>query len=153
MRRTELLQEIRMMRFEEACGAWTQGRLTQEETACLLGVHELTFRRHIDRYEEAGLDALPGRPPPTSGSPAGTGTSSSPSTMPLPSIIRWPSLRKRGPIPASRACMRSSPTRACLPASIPTAPAITGTPPRPGARSTNIISPSLAEPCSSSASK
>jgi len=58
MRRTERLQEIRKMRFEEAYGAWTEGRLTQEEAAQLLGVHERTFRRYIDRYQEAGLDGL-----------------------------------------------------------------------------------------------
>ena len=58
MKRTELLQEIRMMRFEEAYEGWQQHRLTQEEAACLLGVCERTFRRHIDRYEEAGLEGL-----------------------------------------------------------------------------------------------
>ena len=31
MRRTELLQEIRKMRFEEAYGDWTEGRLSQGE--------------------------------------------------------------------------------------------------------------------------
>ena len=30
MRRTEILQEIRKMRFEEAYDVWTEGRLTQE---------------------------------------------------------------------------------------------------------------------------
>ncbi len=58
MRRTELLQEIRKMRFEEIYSAWTERRLTQEEAAQLLGVHERTFRRYINRYEEAGLDGL-----------------------------------------------------------------------------------------------
>jgi len=58
MRRTELLQEIRKMRFEEAYSAWTEKRLTQEEAARLLGVCERTFRRYIDRYEEEGLDGL-----------------------------------------------------------------------------------------------
>ncbi len=38
MRRTELLQEIRKMRFEEAYGGWETGRLTQAEAASLLGV-------------------------------------------------------------------------------------------------------------------
>jgi len=38
MRRTELLQEIRTMRFEEAYGVWTEGRLRQEEAARILGV-------------------------------------------------------------------------------------------------------------------
>lgn len=58
MRRTELLQEIRKMRFEEAYGGWQARRLTQEEAARLLGVCERTFRRYIDRYEEAGLEGL-----------------------------------------------------------------------------------------------
>ena len=46
------------MRFEEAYGAWTERRLTQEEAASLLGVCARTFRRYIDRYEEEGLDGL-----------------------------------------------------------------------------------------------
>jgi transposase len=46
------------MRFEEAYGAWTEGRLSQEEAASLLGVCARTFRRYIDRYEEEGLDGL-----------------------------------------------------------------------------------------------
>ena len=29
MRRTEVLQEIRQMRFEESYGGWTEGRLSQ----------------------------------------------------------------------------------------------------------------------------
>ncbi|MFI4894012.1 MAG: helix-turn-helix domain-containing protein, partial [Phycisphaerales bacterium JB058] len=53
-----MLQEIRMMRFEEAYTSRQDKRLTQEEAAQLLGVCERTFRRHIDRYEEAGLDGL-----------------------------------------------------------------------------------------------
>lgn len=58
MKRTKVLQEIRKMRFEEAYGAWTERRLTQEEAASLLGVCERTFRRYIDRYEERGIDGL-----------------------------------------------------------------------------------------------
>ncbi len=58
MRRTELLQEIRKMRFEEAYGGWEGGRLTQAEAALLLGVGERTFRRYVVRYEEGGLEAL-----------------------------------------------------------------------------------------------
>jgi hypothetical protein len=45
MRRTQLLQEVRKMRFEEAYEGWQSGRLTQEEAARLLGVCERTFRR------------------------------------------------------------------------------------------------------------
>jgi transposase len=55
MNRTKLLQEIRTMRFEEAYGGWSEGRLRQEEAARLLGVCERTFRRYVDRYEEEGL--------------------------------------------------------------------------------------------------
>ena len=58
MKRTELLQEIRKMRFEEAYGSWQKGKLSQEEAALLLGVCERTFRRQINRYEEAGLEGL-----------------------------------------------------------------------------------------------
>ena len=58
MRRTEWLQETRMLRFEDALYAWTERRLTQEEAAQLLGVCERTFRRYVDRYEESGLDGL-----------------------------------------------------------------------------------------------
>lgn len=61
MRRTQLLQEIRKMRFEEAYAGWQDGRLRQEEAARLLGVCERTFRRYIDRYEEAGLAGLADR--------------------------------------------------------------------------------------------
>ena len=37
MRRTELLQEVRKRRFEEACGGWQERRLIQEEAARRLG--------------------------------------------------------------------------------------------------------------------
>lgn len=58
MRRTQLLQEVRKMRFEEAYEGWQSGRLTQEEAARLLGVCDRTFRRYIARYEEEGLEGL-----------------------------------------------------------------------------------------------
>ncbi|MEO0249149.1 MAG: helix-turn-helix domain-containing protein, partial [candidate division WOR-3 bacterium] len=61
MRRTELLREVRKMRFEEAYGGWQQGRLTQGEAARLLGVCERSFRRYICRYEEEGLEGLADR--------------------------------------------------------------------------------------------
>ena len=54
MTRTQVLQEIRRMRFEEAYGGWQERRLTQEEAARLLGVCERTFRRYVDE----GLDGL-----------------------------------------------------------------------------------------------
>lgn len=58
MKRTELLQEIRKMRFEEAYTGWNAGKLTQEEAARILGVCDRTFRRHIHQYEENGQDGL-----------------------------------------------------------------------------------------------
>ena len=58
MRRTQVLQEIRMMRFEEAYSSWQQRSLTQEEAAMILGVSERTFRRYICRYEDGGLEGL-----------------------------------------------------------------------------------------------
>jgi transposase len=58
MRRTELLQEILKMKFEEAYEGWTQRRLTQEEAARLLCVTDRTFRRYLCAYEKDGLDAL-----------------------------------------------------------------------------------------------
>ena len=42
MKRTEWLQETRMLRFEEAPEAWTESRLTQEEAARLLYREALT---------------------------------------------------------------------------------------------------------------
>ena len=58
MGRTNWLQGTRKMRFEEAYGGWQADRLTQEEAARLLGVCERTFRRYIDRFEEAGVEGL-----------------------------------------------------------------------------------------------
>jgi transposase len=46
------------MRWEEAYEGWQVKRLSQEDAARLLGVCDRTFRRYIDRYEEAGLDGL-----------------------------------------------------------------------------------------------
>jgi len=58
IKRTVLLQEILQMRFEEAYEGWQKGSLTQAEAARLLGVHERTFRRYKDDYEEYGMDGL-----------------------------------------------------------------------------------------------
>ena len=61
MKPTKVLQEIRKMRFEEAYEEWNAGRLTQADAARILGVCERSFRRHMWRYEECGLErqALP----------------------------------------------------------------------------------------------
>ena len=73
MRRTEVLQEIRKMRFEEAYEGWNAGRLTQAEAAQLLGMCERSFRRYLARYEAEGLEGLD-RPAAGAGlQPAGAG--------------------------------------------------------------------------------
>ena len=58
MKRTEVLQEVRKMRFTETYEGWQKGSLTQEEAASLLGVCDRTFRRYLVRYEEDGLEGL-----------------------------------------------------------------------------------------------
>lgn len=58
MRRTEMLQEIRRMRFSEVYSRCTLRRLTQEEAAEILGLSERTFRRYKARYEEEGEAGL-----------------------------------------------------------------------------------------------
>ena len=58
MKKTELLQEVRKMRFEEAYEGWQKGRLTQEEAAKLLGICDRTYRRYLVRYEEQGMEGL-----------------------------------------------------------------------------------------------
>ena len=58
MKKTELLQEVRKMRFEEAYKGWEKGRLTQTEAAMLLGVCDRTFRRYLLRYEDKGMEGL-----------------------------------------------------------------------------------------------
>ncbi len=40
MQKIKVLQEIRIMRFEELYGQWTEDKLTQEEAARILGVSE-----------------------------------------------------------------------------------------------------------------
>lgn len=57
MRLSELLQEVRMTRFEEMYGSY-QGGMSQEDAALALGVCARTFRRYIEEYEEYGLEGL-----------------------------------------------------------------------------------------------
>ena len=58
MKRTEVLQEIRKMRFEDAYYGWQEGRLSQEEAARILGICDRSFRRYRDRYESRGMEGL-----------------------------------------------------------------------------------------------
>lgn len=58
MNRTEVLQEIRMMQFEEVLRWWTEKRINQEDAARMLGVCSRSFRRYVDRYSDRGLEGL-----------------------------------------------------------------------------------------------
>src|SRR5258708_25024507 len=56
--RTELLRELRKMRFLEVYERCRAERLSYAEAAETLGVSERTFRRMRDRYEAEGEDGL-----------------------------------------------------------------------------------------------
>ena len=58
MDRTNVLQEIRKMRFEETWNEWKKGRLTQKEAVQILGMSEMTFRRYVRRVEEEGVQGI-----------------------------------------------------------------------------------------------
>jgi transposase len=58
MKKSGLLQEIRLMRFEELVSQWTEKKITQEEAARILGVSDRTFRRYCRSYEESGASGL-----------------------------------------------------------------------------------------------
>jgi len=61
MRRTEVLQGIREMRFSEIEDRYRRGRLTAAEAADLLGVCDRTFRRLRSRFEAEGMAGLADR--------------------------------------------------------------------------------------------
>jgi transposase len=61
MRRTEVLQGLRTMKFEDVYGRWQQRRLSQAEAAEILGMSERTFRRWRDRYQGEGAAGLADR--------------------------------------------------------------------------------------------
>jgi transposase len=61
MRRTEVLQGLRVMKFEDLCGRWQERRLSQMEAAEILGMSERSFRRWRDRYQEEGVAGLADR--------------------------------------------------------------------------------------------
>ena len=58
MRRTELLQGLRLMKFDEVYGRTYRGELSQLEAAEILGMSERTFRRWRDRFEAEGAEGL-----------------------------------------------------------------------------------------------
>jgi transposase len=61
MRRTEVLQGLRRMKFEDVYGRWQARRLSQAEAAEILGMSERTFRRWRGRYQADGLEGLADR--------------------------------------------------------------------------------------------
>lgn len=58
MGRSAVLQEVRIMRFEDVYGRFQRGRLNCEEAADLLGVWVSTFGRYRRRYEREGAAGL-----------------------------------------------------------------------------------------------
>jgi len=58
MRRTEQLQGLRLMKFEDIYGRTYRGELSQCEAAEVLGMSERTFRRYRDRFEADGAEGL-----------------------------------------------------------------------------------------------
>ena len=71
MRRTEQVQGLRLMKFEEVYGRTHRGGLSQAEAAEVLGVSERTFRRWRDRYEAEGTALRPPPGPPLGAARAG----------------------------------------------------------------------------------
>jgi hypothetical protein len=58
MKRTRVLQEIRIMRFEDIYQWRSERNLTHEETAQMLGVCERTYRHCCHRYDDEGTAGL-----------------------------------------------------------------------------------------------
>jgi len=58
MRRTEVLQGLREMKFGDVYDRFRRGRLICEEAAELLGISERTFRRWCVRFEADGPEGL-----------------------------------------------------------------------------------------------
>lgn len=58
MKRTTLLQDRRMEKFEELLKRWHHGELSGAEAGEFLGCSERQFRRYRRRYEEDGLEGL-----------------------------------------------------------------------------------------------
>ena len=54
MKRAEVLQGLRQMKFEEILERAKRRRLSQAEAASILGMSERTFRRWRGRFEAEG---------------------------------------------------------------------------------------------------
>jgi transposase len=58
MRRSEMIQGVKMLKFRSVFDRWEAKELSQLEAAELLGVGERTFRRWCARFEEKGESGL-----------------------------------------------------------------------------------------------
>ena len=58
MNRAEVLQEVRLMKFDELYSRRTADKLTQEQAAEILGISVRTMRRWEERYEAEGAEGL-----------------------------------------------------------------------------------------------
>ncbi|WP_419739170.1 ISNCY family transposase [Ruegeria sp.] len=58
MNRAEVLQEVRLMKFEDVYSRRSANKLTQEQAAEILGVSVRTVRRWEDRFEADGAEGL-----------------------------------------------------------------------------------------------
>ena len=58
MNRSEVLQEVRLMKFDDLYSRRTAGKLTQEQAAEILGISVRTMRRWEERYEAEGAEGL-----------------------------------------------------------------------------------------------
>ena len=58
MKRAEVLQGLRQMKFEEILERAKRRRLSQAEAASILGMSERTFRRWRGRFEAEGAEGL-----------------------------------------------------------------------------------------------
>ena len=54
MNRAEVLQEVRLMKFDDLYSRRTADKLTQEQAAEILGISVRTMRRWEERYEAEG---------------------------------------------------------------------------------------------------
>ena len=58
MVRTKVLQEVRLMKFNDIYSRRTAGMLTQEQAADILSVSIRTVRRWEERFETDGADGV-----------------------------------------------------------------------------------------------
>jgi transcriptional regulator with XRE-family HTH domain len=61
MKQSQVLQEIRRMKFEEVYELRNEKRITVEEAARMLCMSERNLRRYIERYEEEGIEGMADR--------------------------------------------------------------------------------------------